>query len=131
VGDVVLQSNDKDLDHRQAYEVLSTQLTGISEGPIDSVILELRTWEYDGTFKKVDSRLSIALSQFKSEATLSMTALPAIPIQYAAQYITEHLLRRGRMYYKLQNKRLVAYTSSVVGPDTYLVSLQPQCFCSG
>ncbi|KAH4847096.1 hypothetical protein HBH75_166030 [Parastagonospora nodorum] len=120
VGDVVLQSNNKDLDHCQAYEVLSTQLTGSGGGPIDRIVLELRTWGFDGTFKQVDSRLSIALSRFESEATLPVTALPAIPIQYAEHDVTGHLTRRGRMYYKLRNKGLVAYTGSVVGSDTYL-----------
>jgi hypothetical protein len=78
----------------------------------------------DGTFKQVDSQRSIALSRFKSEATLSVIALPAIPIQYAEHDIIGYLTRRGRMYYKFRNKGLVAYTGSVVGSDTYLVSRQ-------
>jgi hypothetical protein len=45
VGDLVLRSNSKDLDHCQAYEVLSTRLTGSGEDPIDRIALELRTWE--------------------------------------------------------------------------------------
>lgn len=120
----MLQSYSENLDHCRAYEVLSTRLTRSGEGPIDSVILELRTWEFGGTFQQVDSRLSIALSRFKSEATLSMTALPAIPIQYAKQCTAQRLTQRGRMYYEPRNKKLVVHTGSIVGSNTYPVSLQ-------
>ncbi len=66
-------------------------------------------WEFDGAFEMREELMSIKMKVGYEEESVRIDQLNFVPLKYAPEGLWETLERRGKMFWKLRQKRFVTY----------------------